>query len=298
MSVTSENPRAVISSAPPSRRQIQSWQDAEHNAAAWMRHWGFSDAQAKPGGADGGIDVRSRRALGQVKYQAAAVGRPELQNLFGARGRDMEKQLFFFTGSSYAATAVEYADNNSIALFVYALDGAMTPVNETARRTGAAPAPLTSPAPRHYLPLVSAAPATVATPAPQPSTPRTPSERTVPRWPRTIPGLVLAGAAFAIPRESTVVPWPNANLMTIGLLVIPLILIIWGLAAKNQRTFLLTGAGLVLTDVALARLMNRHLWDSTASWIFIAAVLGIATLLTGLSIRGRTRATAPVMAAD
>lgn len=86
--------------------------------------------------------------------------------------------------------------------------------------------------------------------------------------------------------------------MTIGLLVIPLILIIWGLAAKNQRTFLLTGAGLVLTDVALARLMNRHLWDSTASWIFIAAVLGIATLLTGLSIRGRTRATAPVMAAD
>ncbi|MFF0051082.1 restriction endonuclease [Streptomyces sp. NPDC005498] len=158
--MTSENPRAVISSAPPSRRQIQSWQDAERNAAAWMRHWGFSDAEAKPGGADGGIGVRSRRALGQVKYQAAAVGRPELQNLFGARGRNMEKQLFFFTGSSYAATAVEYADNNSIALFVYALDGAMTPVNETARRTGAAPAPLTPTAPRHYLPLVSAAPAT------------------------------------------------------------------------------------------------------------------------------------------
>jgi uncharacterized membrane protein len=86
--------------------------------------------------------------------------------------------------------------------------------------------------------------------------------------------------------------------MTIGLLVIPLILAIWGLTAKNQRTFLLTGGGLVLADVAVARLLNRQLWDSTASWIFIAVVLGIAALLTGLSVRGRTRATAPGMAAD
>ncbi|MEV5786746.1 restriction endonuclease [Streptomyces sp. NPDC052287] len=296
--MTSENSRPAIASAPPSRRQIQSWQDAEHNAAAWMRHWGFSDAQAKPGGADGGIDVRSRRALGQVKYQAAAVGRPELQNLFGARGRDMEKQLCFFTGSSYAATAVEYADTNSIALFVYALDGTMTPVNKTARRVSTAPAPNPPAVPRHHLPLVSAAPATAATPAPQPPQPRTPSERTVPRWARAVPGLVLAGAAFAIPRGSTVVPWPDAHVMTIGLLVIPLILAIWGLAAKNQRTFLLTGGGLVLADVAVARLLNRQLWDSTASWIFIALVLGIAALLTGLSVRGRARATAPVMAAD
>lgn len=296
--MTSENSRPAIASAPPSRRQIQSWQDAEHNAAAWMRHWGFSDAQAKPGGADGGIDVRSRRALGQVKYQAAAVGRPELQNLFGARGRDMEKQLCFFTGSSYAATAVEYADTNSIALFVYALDGTMIPVNKTARRVSAAPAPNPPAAARRYLPLVSAAPATVATPAPQPPQPRTPSERTVPRWARAVPGLVLVSAAFAIPRASTVVPWPDAHVMTIGLLVIPLILVIWGLAAKNQRTFLLTGGGLVLADVAVARLLNRQLWDSTASWIFIAVVLGIAALLTGLSVRGRTRATVPVMAAD
>ncbi|WP_079062638.1 restriction endonuclease [Peterkaempfera griseoplana] len=141
MPVTSENSVTAIPAAPPPRRQIQTWQDAEHNAAAWMRHWGHRDAQAKPGGADGGIDVRSRSALGQVKYQAAAVGRPELQNLFGARGHDMRKQLFFFTGSSYAATAVEYADRNDIALFVYALDGRMRPVNGTARRVGRPPAP-------------------------------------------------------------------------------------------------------------------------------------------------------------
>ncbi|GAA3290376.1 hypothetical protein GCM10020295_04680 [Streptomyces cinereospinus] len=113
-----------------------------------MRYWGFEDARARPGGADGGVDVVSRRALGQVKFQASAVGRPELQRLFGARGRAMDKQLLFFTGSTYAATAVAYAEENGIALFVYGLDGAMRPVNRAARRvceTAATP-PASAPA--------------------------------------------------------------------------------------------------------------------------------------------------------
>lgn len=109
-----------------------------------MRHWGFEDARAQPGGADGGVDVVSRRALGQVKFQASAVGRPELQRLFGARGKALDKQLLFFTGSSYAATAVEYARENDIALFVYGLDGAMRPVNGIARRISAVPSAGTS----------------------------------------------------------------------------------------------------------------------------------------------------------
>lgn len=278
MPVTSENPRLVTSAAPPARRQIQSWQDAEHNAAAWMRHWGFSDAQAKPGGADGGIDVRARRALGQVKYQAAAVGRPELQNLFGARGRDMHKQLFFFTGSRYAATGIEYADTNDIALFVYALDGAMTPVNKVARRVGKPPAPITPQAPARLLPLTSVA-ITPATPAPRPTVSPGPHASKGPRWGRIVLGLVLAVTAVAVPHESTVIPWPNAMVMTVGLLVIPVILIVWGLAATNQRSFVATGAGLVLIDLALAWMLNRHLWGNTVSWILITVALGVATLL-------------------
>ncbi len=109
-----------------------------------MRHWGYDDARAQPGGADGGVDVVSGRALGQVKYQASAVGRPELQRLFGARGLDMGKQLLFFTGSSYAATAVDYANKNSIALFVYALDGTMKAINPIARQISAPPSPAIS----------------------------------------------------------------------------------------------------------------------------------------------------------
>ncbi|MER5195666.1 restriction endonuclease [Streptomyces sp. NPDC002884] len=293
--MTSKNPRLVTSAAPPARRQIQSWQDAEHNAAAWMRHWGFSDAQAKPGGADGGIDVRSRRALGQVKYQAAAVGRPELQNLFGARGRDMHKQLFFFTGSSYATTAVAYADTNDIALFVYALDGAMTPVNKVARRLGRPPAPITPQTPPRLLPLTSVA-VTAAPPAPRPSESPQPHGPKIPRWGRIVLGLVLAAVAVAVPQESTVVPWPNTTVMTIGLLVIPVILIVWGLAAKNQRSFVPTGAGLFLIDLALGWMMNRHLSENKAFWILIVVVLGVATLLIRLNARDRARAAAAVVA--
>jgi hypothetical protein len=114
--------------------QISSWQQAERNAARWMRHWGYADATAHPGGPDSGIDVRATSALGQVKYQAAQVGRPELQRFVGSRPYGSTAQLIFFTGSGYATTAVAYAQEWNIALFTYRLDGTMTPVNESARR--------------------------------------------------------------------------------------------------------------------------------------------------------------------
>src|SRR5215218_4673157 len=101
----------------PPIHQIRSWQDAEINAATWMRHWGHSDAAVTDGGADGGVDVRSSRALAQVKYLAAAVGRPDLQRLGGVGAGEPGKQLFFFSGSDYTATALEYADQTGMALF-------------------------------------------------------------------------------------------------------------------------------------------------------------------------------------
>ncbi|WP_306933806.1 restriction endonuclease [Streptomyces luteogriseus] len=130
-------PRAVS----PQPMQISSWQQAELNAARWMRHWGYTDATAHPGGPDSGIDVRATGALGQVKYQAAQVGRPELQRFVGARPYGSTAQLIFFTGSNYAATAVAYAQEWNIALFTYRLDGAMTPVNDAARRIQRSSAP-------------------------------------------------------------------------------------------------------------------------------------------------------------
>ncbi|WP_405724480.1 restriction endonuclease [Streptomyces sp. NBC_00028] len=132
---------------PPRPTQISSWQQAELNAARWMRHWGYTDATASPGGPDSGIDVRAGRALGQVKYQAAQVGRPELQRFVGARPNGSTAQLIFFTGSEYTTTAAAYARERDIALFTYRLDGTMTPVNDTARRIHrAAPSPAPAPA--------------------------------------------------------------------------------------------------------------------------------------------------------
>ncbi|MGW5671577.1 restriction endonuclease [Micromonospora sp. NPDC003776] len=136
MTSTRTSPTAGF--ARPGPNQIQTWQDAEHNAAEWMRYWGYKDATANPGGSDGGIDVLASNAVAQVKYHASAIGRPALQLLYGARGGASNKQLIFFTGSDYTSTAIVYADENDIALFVYSLDGSMRAMNAIAERISAA----------------------------------------------------------------------------------------------------------------------------------------------------------------
>ncbi|MEU9473612.1 restriction endonuclease [Streptomyces avermitilis] len=258
LSVRSDNTPAAIRPQPPARRQIQSWQEAERNAAAWMRHWGYEDARAHPGGTDGGIDVRSARALGQVKYQGSAVGRPELQRLFGARGRAMDKQLLFFTGSSYAATAIEYAAENGIALFVYGLDGSMTAVNAPARRISTAPPSARTPTSvRTPMPGPAAASRPVAPPAPP--------KESRPGIGRFVLGLVLVAVALVIPGSDSFDPRPNRTLVTILLLVIPCILILWGITEKSRRRFWPTGLGLFLLDPPLAWLSNARLWRGDIS---------------------------------
>ncbi|MEU8299160.1 restriction endonuclease [Micromonospora sp. NPDC048909] len=117
----------------PLPQTIDSWQKAELNAAEWMRFWGFGDARVTEGGADSGVDVWSRGALAQVKFEAVQVGRPVLQRLVGARGRSVEKALFVFSGAGFSSPAVEYANDMDICLFKYTLAGAMTPENGIAR---------------------------------------------------------------------------------------------------------------------------------------------------------------------
>lgn len=107
--------------------------EAELRAADNLKRWGFSDAVATTGGTDGGIDVRSKRALAQVKWKGGATGRPDCQRLVGARGNGTE-QLFFFSASGYSAQAIEYADQVGMALFTYDPVGAVEAVNPAARR--------------------------------------------------------------------------------------------------------------------------------------------------------------------
>lgn len=124
--------------------------EAEENAAVQLRSLGFSDARVTKSGADGGIDVRASGAIAQVKWRAGQVGRPELQRLFGARGKRFELQLFFFAASPYSTHAVSYANEVDMALYTYDPTGRITPVNPVANRIAArASAPAVESPSRH-----------------------------------------------------------------------------------------------------------------------------------------------------
>lgn len=113
----------------------------------WMRHRGYAGARTGGGGSDGGIDVTSRTALAQVKFEAAAVGRPALPRLVGARGR-RDHQLLLVTGAGYSRQAQTYADQMDVALSTCTLTGSTAPASTTprSRRGGGGPPER---APRH-----------------------------------------------------------------------------------------------------------------------------------------------------
>lgn len=116
---------------------VGDWQSAELHAAAFLRQVGYPDAEARPGGPDGGIDVKATGAAGQVKHHAAAVGRPLVQRLVGARLVPTDR-LFFFAAGGYSRHAIEYADMWHVALFRYDAWGRMSAVNEVARQATSA----------------------------------------------------------------------------------------------------------------------------------------------------------------
>ncbi|SCZ14846.1 Restriction endonuclease [Rhodococcus erythropolis] len=64
-----------------------------------------------------------------MKWKGGAAGRPEMQQLYGARGTDTKKALFFFAASSYSKAAIAYADEVRIGLFTSGPVGEMTAVN-------------------------------------------------------------------------------------------------------------------------------------------------------------------------
>jgi hypothetical protein len=110
---------------------IRSPDDAEQVAAEWMRHLGFDDARCTGAGTDGGVDVRSREAVAQVKAQLTPVGRPELQALYGV-ARSEGRRPLFFSLMSYTAAALSWADGVGMALFRFDHAGLVEPVNVAA----------------------------------------------------------------------------------------------------------------------------------------------------------------------
>ena len=71
-------------------------------------------------------------AVAQVKFYNSAIGRPDVQRLYGAdEGRG--SSLYFFTTSSFTAAAVDYADRVGIMLFRLTPSGGVTALNNAAR---------------------------------------------------------------------------------------------------------------------------------------------------------------------
>lgn len=125
--------RAATRVTSSERRPISTWQDAEENAAAWMRYFGFKNARVTAGGADGGIDVIADDAVAQVKREAIAVGSPAIQRLYGAASaHGTYKHKLFFSASGYSRSAEDFARRLGIALFNYDREGRVDPANPAA----------------------------------------------------------------------------------------------------------------------------------------------------------------------
>ncbi|MBD0862884.1 restriction endonuclease [Gordonia sp. zg691] len=101
-----------------------------------MQQIGVKGAHATPGSRDGGIDVEARRAIAQVKWTSAQVGRADLQRLCGAdRGaKGRNRRLVFFAKTGYSPEAVKYASEAKIFLFTFTLKGKVEARNERARK--------------------------------------------------------------------------------------------------------------------------------------------------------------------
>jgi hypothetical protein len=110
---------------------IRTWRDAETFAVSVLRAWGHPDATVTTAGSDGGVDVRGRHVLAQVKHRSAPTGRPDVQRLYGARGTGTE-DLFFFSRSGYSPQAIEYGEVHDVGLFSYSAEGALTAHTRTA----------------------------------------------------------------------------------------------------------------------------------------------------------------------
>lgn len=110
---------------------IETWEDAELLAVAYMRDAGFEDARRTDAGNDGGIDVIANEAVGQVKHFAAPVGAPVVQQLRGA-AHDRAWSCFF-AKSGFTEKAKIYAEVAGVALFSYTTLGQVIPENAAAR---------------------------------------------------------------------------------------------------------------------------------------------------------------------
>jgi hypothetical protein len=104
--------------AMPTPRLIKTPTDAEAYACDVMLALGFAGATCTNAGRDGGVDVRSRDAVAQVKVEGIKTDAPRLQALSGVAAHE-RKRAVFFSLSGYTAAALAWAERTGMALFEF-----------------------------------------------------------------------------------------------------------------------------------------------------------------------------------
>ncbi len=115
----------------PRARMIRSALEAEDVAAEWLNWFGFTDAKSTGSGADGGVDVRAKSMVAQVKMHMAPIGRPDLQRLYGVATTENAVSVFFSL-TDYTRDAKVWADQVGMALFRFSPAGEAEPTNDYA----------------------------------------------------------------------------------------------------------------------------------------------------------------------
>ena len=109
---------------------INDWPDGEEIAAAWVRRFGWADAEATPAGHDNGIDVWAKGAVAQVKcWKQKKVGIKYVQRLAGTAKPAQSCIFFSTTGYTKAALLWTYHPDHRVALFQLLPDGRLIACN-------------------------------------------------------------------------------------------------------------------------------------------------------------------------
>lgn len=116
----------------PAPRVVRTPRDAERAARDWMIYFGHRNARLTVVGPDMGVDVNADDAVAQVKAGASRIGRPVVQQIYGAAELE-SKDAYLFTVGGVTDEARQWANRAGVAVFRLDLAGDAFAVNAEAR---------------------------------------------------------------------------------------------------------------------------------------------------------------------
>jgi hypothetical protein len=117
----------------PVPRLIKTPQDAETLARDILAALGFVGVGLTTEGRDGGVDVRGRDVVAQVKLEGVKTDAPRVQALSGVALHE-GRQAAFFSLAGYTSAAVAWAEKAGVALFEFDYAGGVEARSQAAGR--------------------------------------------------------------------------------------------------------------------------------------------------------------------